>query len=76
MSFDSFRVISGVPQGSVLGPVLFTLHMRPLGNTTIGITYLRHADDTLFHVSNTHQSGMSPETKDLDDLEHFAPTFR
>ncbi len=68
---SSVPLTCGVPQGSTLAPMLFSLYMLPLGSIfeKYGICYHCYADDTQIYIPLKHKNGLDPVAACLLDVK-------
>jgi len=66
------QCISGVPQGSVLGPLLFTTYISPISNIAFrfGISLQQCADDTQLYISAS-QHNLTTDHNTLESCLKF-----
>ena len=68
---DKYKVTSGIPQGSVLGPLLFLLYINDLPDSIINAVSL-FADDLKMYGKSSMQNSLQ---QDLDHLANWQNTW-
>ena len=69
---DELNVTCGIPQGSVLGPCLFSLYTNDMPASVVSGTLYLYADDsTIYSVGSTVDEACSLLNKALDELNKW-----
>ena len=69
-------VISGVPQGSILGPLLFVIYVNDLPSFLHYFIPYMFADDTKCVITIDHSLGTTPLQSDLVNVSTWSSTWR
>ena len=73
-SSEEVKVTSGVPQGSVLGPLLFLLYINDLPENIQSQVRI-FADDTAVYLTVTNMQDSQVLQSDLESLQHWERTW-
>jgi len=73
-SSEPMNVVSGVPQGSILGPLLFFIYIDDIADVNLsdGSKVVLYADDILLYCSISLPMDLEHLQKDVDALQIYA----
>ena len=72
VSSSSEPVFSGVPQGSILGPLLFIIHLNDLPGAVASCSVLMYADDTVLFCTGRQASTIEATlNRELNQIESW-----
>lgn len=68
---DFIYIPSGVPQGSILGPLLYAIYLYDVGKCLYHARFLMYADDTKVYMRVTNEADCMNLQSDLDRLVKY-----
>ena len=71
MKSDPATVLSGIPQGNVLGPILFVIYINDLPEVVKCGTYLFADDTKIFRQITTKEDALQLQS-DINSLEQWS----
>ena len=74
MDSTTHNVTSGIPQGSVLGPILFVIYINDMPDCVAATAYL-FADDTKLYKEIKSPEDSNSLQRDLDSLQEWSNTW-
>ena len=69
------RILAGVPQGSILGPLLFLIFLRDIENNVVSDMSMFADDTALLHVFHDANNANVIINNDLITLQHWADAW-